>query len=257
MGAAGVRAEDFAQLQLQLVHRTQWRDEVIRPMLLFADRTPQQSAHETQLHPATVRKLTRRFRQQDMLGLLPDIVEVVRGRTIRIPDPVRQELDRLKALDDGFHYRELARIVFVKLEYAIDDKIAKKLWQDSPVRCQAHLGLWDYHAQPDRYQARLQVVKLYYQSWEKVSISRLLRVSRPSVDAWIRRFETEHFAGLADKSRAPHAPAWKIWLPLMVQVYHLQKAHPDAGEFRLWSLLARSDVSVRTIGRVMALDRLM
>ena len=43
----------------------------------------------------------------------------------------------------------------------------------------------------------------------------------------------------------------------MVQVYHLQKAHPDVGEFRIWSLLARPDISVRTIGRVMALNRLV
>jgi transposase InsO family protein len=158
---------------------------------------------------------------------------------------------------EGFHYRELARILFVKLGYAIDDKTVKKLWQASPVPCQGHLELWDYHAQPDRYQARLQVIKLYYHGWEKLSISRFLRVSRPTVDAWIQRFEVEHFAGLVDKSPAPKAPARKIWLPLMVQVYHLQKAHPDAGEFRIWSLLARSDVSVRTIGRVMALNRLV
>jgi hypothetical protein len=26
-----------------------------------------------------------------------------------VPEAVRQELDRLKTLDDGFHYRELAR----------------------------------------------------------------------------------------------------------------------------------------------------
>jgi transposase InsO family protein len=43
----------------------------------------------------------------------------------------------------------------------------------------------------------------------------------------------------------------------MVQVYHLQKAHPDAGEFRIWSLLAQPDISVRTVGRVMALNRLV
>ena len=41
----------------------------------------------------------------------------------------------------------------------------------------------------------------------------------------------------------------------MVDVYHLQKAHPDAGEFRIWSLLAREDISVRTVGRMMALNR--
>ena len=89
-----------------------------------------------------------------------------------------------------------------------------------------------------------------------MSISRFLKVSRPTVDAWIQRFEAEHFAGLVDKRRGPKAPR-KVWLPLMVQVYHLQKAHPDAREFRLWSLLARPDISVRSIGRIMALNKLV
>jgi transposase InsO family protein len=253
-----VPTEDFAQIELRFVDQTQWRYEVIRPLVLFADRTAQQRSQETQTHPATVRKLTRNFQEQGMLGLLPANVEVsLRGKTPRVPEPVREAMDRLKALYDGFHYRELARILFVQLGYTVDDKTIKRLWQDSPVSCQGHLGLWDYHAQPDRYQARVQVIKLYYQGWEKISISRFLKVSRPTVDAWIRRFETEQFAGLLDKSRAPRAPARKIWLPLMVQVYHLQKAHPDAGEFRIWSLLARPDISVRTIGRVMALNRLV
>jgi transposase InsO family protein len=249
---------EFAQLQLGFVDQTQWRYEVIRPLVLFADRTAQQRAQETETHPDTVRTLQRRFRQQGMLGLLPADVEVIhRRRASPVPKAVRQEIDRLKALYDGFHYRELARILLVKTGHPIDDKTVKTLWQQSPVSCQGRLGLWDYHGHPDRYQARLEVVKLYYQGWEKLSISRFLHVSRPTVDAWIRRFETEHFAGLVDKSRAPQAPVRKIWLPLMVQVYHLQKAHPDAGEFRIWSLLARSDVSVRTIGRVMALNRLV
>jgi hypothetical protein len=62
--------------------------------------------------------------------------------------------------------------------------------------------------------ARLQVIKLYYQGWHKGSISRFLRVSRPTVDAWIQRFEAEQFAGLADKKRGPKHPR-KVWLPLM------------------------------------------
>jgi transposase InsO family protein/transposase len=249
---------EFAQLQLGFTDPTQRRYEVIRPLVLFADRTATQRAQETATHPDTVRTLHRRFRQRGLLGLLPDNVKVmVRGRTTQIPEAVRQEIDRLKALYDGFHYRELARILFVKVGYPIDDKTVKKLWQQSPVSCQGHLGLWDYHAQPDRYQARLQVIKLYYHGWEKVSISRFLHVSRPTVDAWIRRFEAEHWAGLVDKSSAPEAPARKIWLPLIVQVYHLQKAHPDAGRFRIWSLLAQPDISVRTIGRVMALNKLV
>src|SRR5436309_7078012 len=114
---------EFAQLQLRLVDQIQWRYEIIRPLVLFADRTATQRAQETATHPDTVRTLHRRFRQRGMLGLLPDNVMVmVRGRTIQIPEAVRQEIDRLKALYDGFHYRELARILFVKVGYPIDDK---------------------------------------------------------------------------------------------------------------------------------------
>jgi hypothetical protein len=82
-------------------------------------------------------------------------------------------------------------------------------------------------------------------------------VSRATIDAWIARFEAEHFAGLMDRKRGPKDPPRKVWLPRMVQAYHLQKAHPDAGEFRIWSLLAQPDISVRTVGRIMALNRLV
>jgi hypothetical protein len=93
------------------------------------------------------------------------------------------------------------------------------------VSVQGQLGLTDYHAHADRYHARLQVIRLYYQGWAKVSIMRVLQVSRPTVNAWIRRFEAEHFAGLVDKPRGPKHPR-KVWLPLIVQVYHLdQRAH--------------------------------
>ena len=99
-----------------------------------------------------------------MLGLLPDDVEVViRARTTPVSDAIRQELDRLKALYDGFHYRELARILFITCGTTIDHKTVKKLWQQSPVSCQGYLGLWDYHGHSDPYQARLHVIKLYYQ----------------------------------------------------------------------------------------------
>lgn len=251
-------ATAFAQLQLRLVDQTQWRYEVIRPLVLFADRTAAQRAQETAPHPETVRTLHRRFRQQGMVGLLPSDVEVIqRGRAGAVPDDVRQEIDRLKALDSGFHYRELARLIFCKCAYPLDDKTAKLLWQQSPVPTQQQLELWPYHTHPDRYQARLQVIKLSYQGWDKLSMSRFLQVSRPTVDTWIRRFEAEHFAGLMDKKRGPKAPPRKIWFPRMVQVYHLQKAHPAAGEFRIWSLLDQPDISVRTVGRIMALNKLV
>jgi transposase/transposase InsO family protein len=247
---------DFAQLQLHFVDQVQWRYEVIRPIVLFDDRTAAQRAVETHTHPETVRKLTRRFRQQGTLGLLPEHTEIIRpSRSQQVPAEVVEELARLKARYDGFQFRELARIIHYKCNYRLDDKTIKKLWQQSSVPVQGEWPLDTYHSHPHRYQARLQVIKLYYQGWNRSSISAVLHVSRPTVALWIRRFEAEHFAGLEDKSRAPTSPARKVWLPLMIEVYHLQKRHPDAGRFRIWSLLDRDEVSVRTVGRVMALNK--
>lgn len=248
---------DFAQLMLGFVDPIQWRYEVIRPIVLLRDTTPQQRADETHTHPYTVRRLVRQFQARGMRGLLPHGAagEGLRG-TPRISDAMRQEIHRLKALYEGFHYRELARILFIKFRQSINHKTVKAIWQASPVSPQEQPEQRTYHAYADRAQARLAVVKLHYQGWEKVSISRVLRVSRPTIDAILTRFDREPFAGLADKRRGPKAPR-KRWLPVMVRVYHLQKVHPDAGEFRIWSLLAQPDLSARTVGRIMALNRLI
>jgi len=247
---------DFAQLQLHFVDHIQWRYEVIRPLVLFADVTTTQRAEETHLHPDTVRRLTRRFQHHGMRGLLPAQTALGtprRGRQVRAE--VVAELMRLKALYDGFGYRELARIIHYKCNERIDAKTIKKLWQQSPLPVQGELPLQTYHSHANRVPARFEVLKLYAQGWGKRSISQFLHVSRPTVARWIERFEAEHLAGLADKSRAPTVPARKVWLPLMIDVYHLQKRHPDAGRFRIWSLLARPDISERTVGRVMALNK--
>src|SRR4029434_10845906 len=104
---------DFAQLELRFVDQLQWRYELIRPLVLFEGGIAAQRAQETQTHPQTVRKLTRRFQQQGMLGLYPDSLDVLPvGRARRGPEAVVEEIARLKALYAGLHDREVARIVF-------------------------------------------------------------------------------------------------------------------------------------------------
>jgi transposase InsO family protein len=245
----------FAQLQLGFVDPIQWRYEVIRPLVLFADRTAQQRAQETETHPDTVRTLQRRFRQQGMLGLVPANLEVSpHGRAPRVPDAVRQEIGRLKALYAGFHARELARILFFTFGYPIHHNTVKRLWDQSAIPTPPPPPRGDSRPPADHTDTRWQIIRLYYQGWDKVSLSRFLQISRPTVDRWIARFEREHFAGLLGRKRGPQGPR-KVWFPVMVAVYHLQKRHPDAGEFRIWRLLARPDLSVRTVGRIMALNK--
>jgi hypothetical protein len=141
----------FAQLQLGFVDQIQWRDEVICPLVLSADRTAQQRAQETEPHPDTVRTLQRRFHQQGMLGLAPASLEVPpRGRATRVPHAVRQEIDRLKALSAGFHDRDLARMLFFTFGYPIHHHTVKPLWQQRPMTAPQPPARADYHAHPDR-----------------------------------------------------------------------------------------------------------
>jgi hypothetical protein len=121
---------EFAQLQMRFTDQTQRRYEVIRPLLLFKDRTATQRAQETATHPDTVRTFMRRFRQQGMLGLLPAPVEVsIRGRASRVPEAVRQDIAQLNALYSGFHYREVVRIIFYKCGHRLHPNTVKQLWQ--------------------------------------------------------------------------------------------------------------------------------
>jgi hypothetical protein len=144
-GARVDAARDFAQLQLHFVDRLQWRYELIRPLVLFADRTPKQRAEETQTHVETVRDLTRRFQKQGLLGLLPDdVILVPKGKATRVPPAAVEELARLKALYTGFAYRELARIIFCTLGYRMHHQTIKKLWQQS-------LGIFAQPLEPVHY----------------------------------------------------------------------------------------------------------
>lgn len=234
---------------------TQQRYELIRPLLLDPQRTATQRAQETGTHPKTLRRLKRQFAQQGMPGLVPATQEVrpVRRR-LRVPDSVVQELQRLKGLYAGFSARELARIIFHTTMYRLTGPTAQRLWARlSPAPPPRPLLTYHSHAEPAA--ARREVLTLYAQGWSKRSISQFLQVSRPTINMWLARFAADHLAPLEDRSRAPHTTGRKAWLPVMVEIYHLQKQHPDAGGFRIWSLRGTTDLSVRTVERIMALNR--
>jgi hypothetical protein len=61
--------------------------------------------------------------------------------------------------------------LFSTCGYPIHHNTVKQLGEQSPVVVTQPLDLWDYHTHPDRDQARLQVITLYSQGWDKVSLS--------------------------------------------------------------------------------------
>jgi hypothetical protein len=158
--------------QLPFDDPIQHRYELIRPIVVFGDRTARQRAQETATHPETVGQFKRRFEQQGMLGLFPNTVDVIpTRRRRRVPDSVVQELQRLKGLYEGFGYREWARIVFHRVEYRIDHKTVKQLWEELSPAAPQQLPLLDYHSYAEPSQARLKVIELYFQGWNKWSFN--------------------------------------------------------------------------------------
>ena len=80
--------------------------------------------------------------------------------------------------------------------HRIHHHTVKQLWQALPPAAPQQLPLLDYHSYAERSQARLEVITLYAQGWSKRSISRFLHVSRPTITAWIARFEAENLESL-------------------------------------------------------------
>ena len=103
---------EYAQLQLRFVDSIQRRYEVIRPIILLGERTAAQQAEETQLHPETVRDLTAVFGSRACWGSCRSARKSLPSRGKGVSEKVLEELARLKALYDGFGYRELARILW-------------------------------------------------------------------------------------------------------------------------------------------------
>jgi hypothetical protein len=124
------------------VDQSHWRYALIRPLVLVAEGTPTHRAEETHPHPDTVRPFLRRFRQEGLLGLLPTDSEVApRPRASRVPEAVRQEMARLKALDHDLQYREIGRMIVSKCGYRLHPKTVKRLWPQSQLAIQEAVAL--------------------------------------------------------------------------------------------------------------------
>lgn len=235
---------------------TQQRSERLRPLLLLPEGTAQAPAAPSQPPPPTLGTRKRRLTQQGMLGLLPQTLQGVPvGRRRRVPDAVVAALQRLTGLYDGLGYRGRARIGLHTLGHRLHHQTVQDLWHHRAPASPPQLPLLDSHSSPERADARQQGITLDARGWSHRRLSRLLRVSGRTIPRWIRRCEADQCASLEDHRRAPTTTRRQAWVPVMVDIDHLPKRHPDAGGFRIGSVLGTTALSVRTVERLMASNR--
>ncbi|HEX8833273.1 MAG TPA: helix-turn-helix domain-containing protein [Abditibacteriaceae bacterium] len=250
---------DFGQLRMLLTDGVQERYEVVRPLLLQQSVTATQRSRQTGTHARTIRRYVRRFEREGMRGLFDERALLVRGHSV--PDVIRFEVIRLKTLYPPLHMREIANIVFARLGCKIDHKTVRQILRDCGILDQQRLPFiaTRFHDHNDSRTARLEVIKLYYQGWNIKSIAGFLGLSRQHIYTLLERFEQEQFAASLPRSRKPHHPHRKVYLPVLKRIAELQREYPYIGRFRMWSLLKRegiTELGESTVGAAMALNRL-
>jgi putative transposase len=251
--------EPFAQLQLRFSDSIQYDYEVIRPVVLFA-RPVSQRSRETEAARSTVGDKARRFITDGMLGLVDQRTQRSGRHGVRYPEPVANYILYLKELYPPIHYREIVRIIERKFGYKSNHHTVKRFLDAHPMPMQLELAMEHFHEFDSAYEARWQVVKLFYGGWNKKSVAGLLKLSRRHVGRILEAFEQDGFAALEDKRTRPaNHPDNQLSLPFMEEVFQVQQDYPRAGRFRVHGILEqklRDDTpSERTVGRAMAYNR--
>jgi hypothetical protein len=251
--------EDFTQLRLSFTDPVQHDYEVIRPVVLFAQSANSRS-RETEVPRTTVREKAKQFFIDGMLGLVDQRATAAGNREIGFPDPVAKYILYLKHLYPPIHYREIVRIIGNKFGYKTNHGKVKRFLERHLVTFQLELELTHYHDFEDAYEARWTVVRMYYEGWNKKSITAVLKLSRQHVTTLIQAFEKDGFAALEDKRTRPaNHPDNQMTLPFMDKVFRAQLEYPDAGRFRIHGILEQElgedTPSEKTVGRAMAHNR--
>lgn len=252
--------EPFAQLQLRFTDPIQYDYEVIRPVVLFAQPASQRS-RETETARSTVSDKARRFITEGMLGLVDQRARQSSHLGVKYPEPVANYILYLKHLYPPIHLREIARILERKFGYKTNHHTLKQFLADNAVPFQLELAMEHFHEFENAYEARWQVVRLFYEGWNKRSIASLLKLSRRHVGRIIESFEQDGFAGLEDKRTRPaYHPDNQLTLPFLEGVFQVQQEYPRAGRFRVHGILEQrkgeDTPSERTVGRAMAYNRM-
>src|SRR5829696_2971411 len=173
-----------------------------------------------------------------------------------LPVEVRQAILDAKREHPPLNVHELTTICWARYGHRPSSHTVKRILAESPPPPRTHRRFPPYHAIADPSQRRLAIVRLHVEGWNAKSIAAYRETSRQTVHTTLKRWAEEEFAGMPDKSRAPHRPATKVTLRAMTRVKELQE-NPLLGEFRIHAALKRLGIflSPRTCGRILALNR--
>ncbi len=250
------RTDDWQTIQQYTLWPEQKVYELLRPVVLFNESATER-ASETGAAERSVRRKAGQFEEHGMASLFEQAPKENTEDTSRgLPPDMRQLIVDLKAEHPGFRPNEMATICFLHFGRRPSSHTIQRVLADGPRPSIAARRFPPYAQIAEPFERRKVVILLHAEGWSVSTIAAYMQTTRDTVYDILRRFATQGYAGLDDKSRAPHHPARKVTLREINEVKKLA-SNPDLGAYRVMAALEQIGIklSQRTCGRLLALNR--
>jgi transposase len=250
------RTDDWQHIQQYTLWPEQKVYELLRPVVLFNELATER-ARETGAAERSIRRKAGQFEEHGMESLFEQVPkEDAEDKSRSLPPDMRQLIVDLKAEHPDFRPNEMATICFLRFGRRPSSHTIQRVLADGPLPSIAARRFPPYAQITEPFERRKVVVILHAEGWSVSTIAAYMQTTRDTVYDILRRFATEGYAGLDDKSRAPHHPARKVTIREINEVKKLA-SNPDLGAYRVMAALEQMGIKLSraTCGRLLALNR--
>src|SRR5215210_2540639 len=230
--------------------------EELRPVALFGESVAER-ARETGVPERMMYRRIERFEKDGMLSLFATDPATARARRQGLEPYIRRMIVELKAEHPKLNNNEISNIVYVCTGRRLGKHTPARVLADEVVPLKLSRLFEPYHETEDSRDRRDAVVALHLDGWSTKAVASYLGISKKTVYRVIGRWLEEGDSGLQDRPPGRPKGVRKMDLATMDFIRRSQE-NPELGAFRIHAALEQkrgADVSVRTVGRVMAVHR--